>query len=144
MPGVVSSGTFSRDEVAKNNTEDSLWCIVDHKVYDLTDFLDAHPGGNVVLQQVAGQDATTAFYNLHRHEVLQKYSSLCIGTVQNETPEVIDPQPGDLSAVPYAEPTWLSPQFNNPYYTDSHRQFRKGLRKFVDAELKSEAQEKEA
>ncbi|KAG9664440.1 acyl-CoA dehydrogenase, partial [Aureobasidium melanogenum] len=144
MPGVISSSTFSRDEVAKNNTEDSLWCIVDHKVYDLTDFLDAHPGGNVVLQQVAGQDATTAFYNLHRHEVLQKYSSLCIGTVQNETPEVIDPQPGDLSAVPYAEPTWLSPQFNSPYYTDSHRKFRKGLRKFVDAELKPEAQEKEA
>jgi cytochrome b involved in lipid metabolism len=105
MPGVVHSSTFSRDEVAKNNTEDSLWCIVDHKVYDLTDFLEAHPGGNVVLQQVAGQDATTAFYNLHRHEVLQKYSSLCIGTVQGETPEVIDPQPGDLSAVPYAEPT---------------------------------------
>ena len=48
MPDAVSLGTFSRDEVAKNNTEDSLWCIVDHKVYDLTDFLDAHPGGNVV------------------------------------------------------------------------------------------------
>jgi hypothetical protein len=144
MPGVVSSNTFSRGQVAKNNTEDSLWCIVDHKVYDLTDFLDAHPGGNVVLQQVAGQDATTAFYNLHRHEVLQKYSSLCIGTVQNESPEVIDPQPGDLSTVPYAEPTWLTPQFTSPYYNDSHRKFRKGLREFVDAELKPEAEEKEA
>ena len=139
-----SQKTFSREEVAKNNNEDSLWCIVDHRVYDLTDFLEAHPGGNVVLQQVAGQDATTAFYNLHRHEVLQKYSSLCIGTVQGEKPEVIDPQPGDLSPVPYAEPVWLTPQFNSPYYTESHRKFRKGLRQFVDAELKGEAQEKEA
>lgn len=61
--------TFTREEVKKNNTEDSLWMIIDHKVYDLTDFIDAHPGGNVVLTQVAGTDATGAFYNLHRHEV---------------------------------------------------------------------------
>lgn len=57
---------LTREEVAKNNTEESLWCIVDHKVYDLTDFIDAHPGGSVVLTQFAGTDATTAFYNLHR------------------------------------------------------------------------------
>jgi len=50
---------LSRDEVAKNNTLDSLWCIVDHRVYDLTDFVDAHPGGSVVLAQVAGSDATS-------------------------------------------------------------------------------------
>jgi len=63
--------TLSRAEVAKNNTEESLWFIIDSKVYDVTDFLDAHPGGEAVLKQVAGQDATDAFYNLHRQEVLQ-------------------------------------------------------------------------
>ncbi|KAJ9630728.1 hypothetical protein H2203_001252 [Taxawa tesnikishii (nom. ined.)] len=135
---------ISREEVAQNSSEDSLWCIVDHKVYDLTDFLDAHPGGSVVLRQFAGQDATTAFFNLHRYEVLQKYASLCIGVVANESPEVVDPKPGDLSPVPYAEPAWLTPQFKSPYYNESHRKFRKGLREFVDAELKQEAQEKEA
>lgn len=110
----------------------------------MTDFLDAHPGGSVVLRQFAGQDATTAFFNLHRYEVLQKYASLCIGVVANESPEVVDPKPGDLSPVPYAEPAWLTPQFKSPYYNESHRKFRKGLREFVDAELKQEAQEKEA
>ena len=87
---------------------------MDHKVYDVSDFIDAHPGGSVVLQQVAGQDATEAFYNLHRHEVLQDYSKLCIGTIEGEKPEVIETQPGDLSQVPYAEPLWLAPQFKNP------------------------------
>lgn len=147
MPSKDSQNTsqrLTRDEVAKNNTEDSLWCIVDHKVYDLTDFVDAHPGGSIVLQQVAGQDATAAFYNLHRHEVLQKYSSLCIGTIEGEKSEVIDMKPGDLSSVPYAEPLWLTPIFKSPYYTESHRKLRKGVREFVDTYVTPEAQEKEA
>ena len=134
---------LTRDEVAKNNTEDSLWMIIDHKVYDLTDFVDAHPGGNVVLQQVAGQDATQAFYNLHRHEVLQKYTDLCIGTIEGEKPEVIDQGPGDLSQVPYGEPLWLTPAFKSPYYKDSHHQLRKAVREFVDRDVYPEAQEKE-
>jgi len=139
----MAQKTFTREEVAKNQSDDSLWCIIDHKVYDLTDFLDAHPGGSVVLQQIAGADATTAFYNLHRQEVLQKFSSLCIGTIEGETPEVIDPKPGDLCPVPYAEPLWLNPAFHNPYYTESHRKLQKALREFVDKEVYPEAQEKE-
>lgn len=96
---------LTRDEVAKNNTLESLWVIIDAKVYDLTEFVDAHPGGETVLQQVAGTDATGDFYNLHRHEVLQKYASLCIGTVKGEQSQVVESSPGDLSTVPYAEPT---------------------------------------
>jgi cytochrome b involved in lipid metabolism len=69
--------TLTRASVAEHNTPEDLWCIIDHKVYDLSDFVDAHPGGSVVLEQVAGTDATSAFYNLHRQEVLQKYESLC-------------------------------------------------------------------
>lgn len=137
------SSIFTRTEVAKNNTEDSLWCIVDHKVYDLTDFLEAHPGGSVVLTQYAGTDATTAFYNLHRHEVLEKYASLCIGTIEGETPEVINQKPGDLSQVPYAEPLWLTPRFKSPYFNDSHRRLQKEMRTFVETHIKPEAQRKE-
>ncbi|KAK5074158.1 hypothetical protein LTS08_005116 [Lithohypha guttulata] len=140
----TSLRSITRDEVAKNNTEDSLWTIVDHKVYDLTDFLEAHPGGNVVLQQYAGKDSTTAFYNLHRHEVLQKYADLCIGLIEGEKSEVVDMKPGDLSPVPYAEPIWLTPAFKSPYYKESHRQLRRELRVFVDEHVKPEAQEKEA
>ncbi|KAJ0142431.1 Long-chain specific acyl-CoA dehydrogenase, mitochondrial [Colletotrichum tanaceti] len=128
--------TFTRDEVAKNNTEDSLWCIIDSKVYDLTDFVDGHPGGESVLRQVAGRDATAEFYNLHRHEVLTKYDkTLVIGTVAGETPQVANPGPGELSAVPYAEPTWLTPQFKSPYFNDSHRALQRAIRDFTDREI---------
>lgn len=146
MSGKESQDTnkrLTREEVAKNNTDESLWMIIDHKVYDLTDFVDAHPGGNVVLQQVAGQDATEAFYNLHRHEVLQKYADLCIGTIEGEKSEVIDQRPGDLSQVPYGEPLWLTPSFKSPYYKDSHRRLQRAVREFVDEHIYPEAQEKE-
>ncbi|PBP20573.1 acyl-CoA dehydrogenase domain-containing protein [Diplocarpon rosae] len=43
--------TLTRDEVAENNTEESLWFVINSKVYDVTDFLDVHPGGEAVLKQ---------------------------------------------------------------------------------------------
>ena len=136
-----SSQTFSRDEVKKHATEDSLWCIIDSIVYDLSEFVDAHPGGEAVLRQIAGQDATVDFYNLHRQEVLDKYPDLRIGTVQGETPQVIVRQPGELSTVPYAEPLWLAPPFKSPYYNDSHRSLRKAARLFTDKYVTPEARE---
>ncbi|OTB08968.1 hypothetical protein M426DRAFT_316259 [Hypoxylon sp. CI-4A] len=138
------SKTFTRDEVAKHNSEDSLWFVVDSKVYDVTDFVDAHPGGESVLRQVAGTDATVAFYNLHRHEVLTKYEDLQIGILEGEKPQVVTPKPGDLSAVPYAEPVWLSPAYKSPYYNDSHRRLQKAMRVFTDTYITPEAQLREA
>lgn len=137
------SKEYSRDEVAKNNSADALWCIIDAKVYDLTDFIDAHPGGETVLLQVAGTDATTAFYNLHRHEVLQKYSDFQIGTVKGEKSKVVERQAGGLNPVPYAEPMWLTPQFSSPYFSDSHKALQKEMRLFVDKHVYHEAQEAE-
>lgn len=128
---------------AQHTSEDDLWFIVDHKVYDVSDFIDAHPGGSVVLQQVAGEDATSAFFNLHRYEVLQQYANLSLGVVEGEKPEVIDPQPGDLSQVPYAEPAWLAPQYKSPYFNDSHYRLQKAMRKFTEIHVKPEAEEKE-
>ncbi|KAK5313760.1 hypothetical protein LTR93_010757 [Exophiala xenobiotica] len=59
-------------------------------------------------------------------------------------PEVIDPKPGDISSVPYAEPVWLTPAFKIPYYRESHHKLQCAFRRFVDADVYSEAQQKEA
>lgn len=93
------------------------------------------------MTQVAGTDATEAFYNLHRQEVLQKYTSLCIGTIEGEKSQVIEQLPGDLSVVPYGEPTWLTPQFKSPYFNDSHRRLQKAMRLFTDTHIYPVAQE---
>ncbi|KAF8253985.1 acyl-CoA dehydrogenase NM domain-like protein [Wilcoxina mikolae CBS 423.85] len=138
-PLPIPSKTFTLEEVAKNNTEDSLWIIIDSLIYDVTDFSLSHPGGVHVLVQVAGQDATRDFYSMHRHEVLSKYRSLIIGRLHNKTPQVASRGIGALSTVPYAEPSWLVPLFKSPYYNDSHRRLQKAAREFTDTVVRPEA-----
>ncbi|GAA99769.1 hypothetical protein E5Q_06472 [Mixia osmundae IAM 14324] len=138
--------TYTLEEVAKHATEESLWIVIDAKVYDITDFVDAHPGSNVVLthRDVAGKDCTDQFYNLHRHEVLTRYSTLQIGTVQGQRATVKSPEAGDIRYIPYGEPTYLKPEiFASPYFTSGHIEFQKRLRKFLVEEVLPEAMEKE-
>jgi hypothetical protein len=49
------------DEVRRHNTPESLWVVIQGEVYDLTGWLQLHPGGLAVLQSVAGTDATHAY-----------------------------------------------------------------------------------
>jgi hypothetical protein len=66
---------------------------------------------------LAGTDATSAFFELHRAEVLKEYSHLRIGLI-DQGQRQLNPEPGSLSLVPYAEPTWLREDLHNPYYQD--------------------------
>lgn len=133
---------LTRTEVAKHHHAGDLWVIIDSKVYDLSRFASLHPGGLSVLldEEVAGKDATDIFYQLHRDEVLEKYARLQIGYIKGENPQITALVPGALSAVPYGEPTWLSPGFSSPYYKETHRQLQKAMRKFVDEILYPEGQ----
>ncbi|KAJ7284912.1 acyl-CoA dehydrogenase/oxidase [Mycena rebaudengoi] len=134
---------FSTEEVSKHAKEGDLWIIIDAKVFDLSKFAAMHPGGlNVLLdEEVAGQDATDAFFGLHRHEVLLKpqYKRLQIGTIVGGEPQIFPRENGALSQVPYAEPTWLTPGFKSPYFTDRHRAFQTAIRKFVETEVLPDA-----
>lgn len=60
-----TTGKYTWQEVAKHNTPESLWVIIDEKVYDVTQFLDKHPGGREMMLLSAGRDCTHLFQMYH-------------------------------------------------------------------------------
>lgn len=78
----VISKLFTKEEASHHNAKGDAWIIIDNKIYDVSKFSKFHPGGEQLLLEYAGKDASQIFYELHRTEVLSKYSKLVIGEVQ--------------------------------------------------------------
>ena len=86
---------FSVEEVQRHNTEIDAWIIHRGKVYDLSEFLERHPGGKDILLAYAGQDVTTLMTqeDPHKHTTfaygwLGKY---LIGGLKGEVTKAIFP-----------------------------------------------------
>jgi len=68
---------YTLKEVASHCCVDSCWMVIFDKVYDLTDFIEYHPGGYEIMLEYGGADATNAFnekpHTLEALEMLDKY-----------------------------------------------------------------------
>lgn len=77
--------TISAAEVATHNSAESIWIILDDKVYDVTRFLMEHPGGEEVLLQQAGQDATESFNDVgHSADAREMAKEYLVGQLAPE------------------------------------------------------------
>ncbi|XP_038901262.1 cytochrome b5-like [Benincasa hispida] len=86
---------FVFDEVAKHNHQRDCWLIISGKVYDVTPFLEEHPGGDEVLLLATEKDATDDFetvgHSLSATEEMEKYY---VGNVDMSTvPKPVDYRP---------------------------------------------------
>ncbi|XP_059626171.1 cytochrome b5 [Cornus florida] len=52
---------FTLSEVSEHNNVMDCWLVISGKVYDVTKFLEDHPGGDEVLLSATGKDATDDF-----------------------------------------------------------------------------------
>ncbi|KAL1379150.1 hypothetical protein pipiens_015113 [Culex pipiens pipiens] len=52
---------YTLDEVSYHDTFGDCWIVLYDRVYDISNFLQVHPGGHDVLMEHAGRDATIAF-----------------------------------------------------------------------------------
>ncbi|KAI9469803.1 MAG: cytochrome b5 [Benjaminiella poitrasii] len=78
----MSLKVFSLDDVLKHNSKQDLWLVVHDKVYDITEFVLEHPGGEEVLLDEAGKDATEAFEDIgHSDEAREMLEQYLIGTL---------------------------------------------------------------
>ncbi|KAL6557158.1 Delta 8 Fatty Acid Desaturase [Orobanche minor] len=53
------------DELKKHNKPDDLWLSIQGKIYNVTDWIKDHPGGDIPIVNLAGQDVTDAFIAFH-------------------------------------------------------------------------------
>ena len=61
--------SYTINDVKIHNTKNDAWVIINENIYDITDFLQIHPGGNII-SQFLGQDITEYFYELHQSSIL--------------------------------------------------------------------------
>lgn len=59
---------LSMETVALKNTPADCWAVVKNNVYNLTAYVNAHPGGAANITNLCGGDASAAFANQHGQE----------------------------------------------------------------------------
>ena len=75
---------WTLDEVKKHNQPDDLFMVVQNKVYDLTDFVADHPGGDTILR-LPGLDNTEGFSGIqHPAKVWDMIQDYYVGEVKKD------------------------------------------------------------
>lgn len=76
---------FTRKGLAERNTKKDAVFVIDNVVYDVTKFLDDHPGGHEVLLNVAGKDASEDFDDVgHSSDAKDMMKKYIIGELVEE------------------------------------------------------------
>ena len=85
-----SSSSSSKNEIGfaelcRHNAYDDLWLAIDGIVYDVTPFMDDHPGGGDIMLSAAGKDGTDDFEDVghspHARELLKRFK---VGTFKGD------------------------------------------------------------
>lgn len=86
---------FTRKEIEQRSRRNDAAIIIDNVVYDVTKFLEDHPGGVEVLLNNAGKDASRCFHDVgHSDDAKNWRSTFKIGEVVVEDRwEVIKDEP---------------------------------------------------
>ena len=80
---------ISWEEIEQHHGDaDQVWTVIHGKVYDITKFLDEHPGGRAILVENAGLDSSEGFDDVgHSQDAREMLKDYEIGdTEQDEAP----------------------------------------------------------
>ncbi|KAJ5123774.1 hypothetical protein N7448_009871 [Penicillium atrosanguineum] len=67
----LTTMTITKTDLGQHNSRKSCWVAIYGSVYDVTEFLNNHPGGANVILRYAGKDATDGFNSVHSPDVLE-------------------------------------------------------------------------
>ncbi|OBA20395.1 cytochrome b5 [Metschnikowia bicuspidata var. bicuspidata NRRL YB-4993] len=83
MSDTTELKVYTSEQVKEHNTAEDLWIVYNGHVYDVTKYLDEHPGGEEVIVDCAGEDATEAFDDIgHSDDAHEILKDLLIGKLE--------------------------------------------------------------
>ncbi len=79
----TTTQTFTMSEVASHSSASDCYTVIEGSVYDLSNFVGKHPGGEEAIMSICGKDGTAAFSSQHGDDRRPNntLSSLKIGTL---------------------------------------------------------------
>lgn len=87
------------EELKQHNNANSCWMAIHDRVYDVTKFLDEHPGGEEVLLEQGGAFATEAFEDVgHSTDARELMEEYLVGELPDEEKESKS-QPSNTSSL---------------------------------------------
>ncbi|XP_062377432.1 cytochrome b5 isoform X1 [Sardina pilchardus] len=96
-------------EVEQRNTFKSTWIIINHNIYDVTKFLEEHPGGEEVLREQGGGDATESFEDVgHSTDAREMAKDMVVGKLHPDDWEKIAKPPESLVTTVHETRSWWS------------------------------------
>ena len=75
---------YTLADIAQHNRQKDIWIVVKGKVYDVTPYVEEHPGGLAILRN-AGGDATEGFHGpQHPPRVFDIIDDFLIGKLRTQ------------------------------------------------------------
>ncbi|KFB45006.1 AGAP006060-PA-like protein [Anopheles sinensis] len=103
MPGELKEYTLA--EVAMRNGKDGTptWIVIRDNVYDVTGYMEDHPGGSELITEWAGKDVTKDFDDFgHSSDAMRILRTLHVGVLV-QCDQAKNRQAGGQKSVSYAE-----------------------------------------
>ncbi|EER03443.1 Cytochrome b5, putative [Perkinsus marinus ATCC 50983] len=74
---------YTKAEVKAHDKSDDCWVVIHGSVYDVTDFLESHPGGPEVISTISGGNVTEDFEEIgHSDEARRQAKAHRIGVLE--------------------------------------------------------------
>ncbi|KAJ1630170.1 cytochrome b5-like heme/steroid binding domain-containing protein [Pavlovales sp. CCMP2436] len=87
MGGVDADTVITEEEIAKHNTKADAWFSIHGVVYNISNYLEDHPGGEEVMLDRAGHDASTDFEDVgHSEEARKELVKFAVGKLEGYDP----------------------------------------------------------
>nr|XP_020477542.1 cytochrome b5-like [Monopterus albus] len=100
---------YRLSEIEGQNTFKSTWIIIHNKIYDVTRFLEEHPGGEEVLKEQGGGNATESFEDIgHSTDARELASSMVIGELHPDDRDKIAKPVETLVTTVKQETSWTN------------------------------------